>query len=93
MDRRSCLYLGGTGQHSSLPRAIGPDSQYMTDFCGNYRFRRWAQVKKGWASSYSIPMSSLPPFCQHPGHTGWDRERETKFRARNMQNSMEGVSG
>lgn len=63
--------------------AIGPDSQHdMADFCSNYRFRRWAQVKKGWVSSYSIPVSSLPPPCQRLGQTGWGVKREPKSRAR-----------
>lgn len=37
------------------------------------RFRRWTKVKQGWASSHSIPVTSL---CQHPEQIGWGVERE-----------------
>lgn len=53
MARGSCPLMGWHRQQSSQPEAIGPASQHdAAHFCSNYRFRRWAQMKKGWAYSH-----------------------------------------
>lgn len=64
----------GTANRAVSQEPLRPDRQHnMADFCSNCRFRRWAQVKN-WASSHSVPVSSLPTPGQHPEQTRWGME-------------------